>query len=317
MSIVVNPFSRPDQWMAALQAQLPGEELYLWPDTGPVSEVEFVLAWKMSTDELDAFDKLQAIFSLGAGVDQWRVLTEHPTLSEVDIVRLVDPSMADEMAAYCLHWVLHFQRSFNLMDGLQRQHRFEQPAYTPAEEFPVGILGFGTIGSRIGRAFADLGYPVNAWSRTDRTSESDEAFGRGLTRFVGVGQLDAFLGASRAVVNVLPNTVDTAGLLTADRLGAFQPESLFVNVGRGTVVQESDLLTALDRGRPSRAVLDVTAPEPPASTSPLFDHPKVTLTGHTAGATLIPSASRVIADNINRIRKGEKAFPLLDRSRGY
>ncbi len=316
MSIVVNPFSRPEQWMSALKALLPDERLHLWPDVGSASEVELVLAWSMPVDELTVFTNLQAIFSLGAGVDQWKVLSEHPTLADVDVVRLIDPAMADEMAAYALHWVLHFQRSFDQMQELQRQHRFEQPPYTPAEDYPIGILGHGTIGSRIGRAFAGLGYPVNSWNRTPPASEVDAAEGEP-RRFVGTDELTTFLGASKAIINVLPNTADTAGLLSSELLAAFQPGALFVNIGRGTVVNEYDLAVALRNGQPGQAVLDVTAPEPPLSSSPLFDHPKVVLTGHTAGATLIPSASRVIAANIKRLRRGEQAYPLLDRARGY
>ncbi len=316
MSIVVNPFSRAEQWMSALKALLPDERLHLWPDVGSTSEVEFVLAWSMSADDLAAFSNLEAVFSLGAGVDQWKALAEHPMLADVDVVRLVDPAMADEMAAYALHWVLHFQRSFDQMEELQRQHRFEQPPYTPAEDYPVGILGYGTIGSRIGRAFADIGYPVNAWSRTAPTRTRKEASDEP-SRFVGAEELTDFLGASRAVINVLPNTADTAGLLSPELLAAFQPGALFVNIGRGTVVDEYDLAVALRKSRPGQAVLDVTAPEPPLRASPLFDHPKVVLTGHTAGATLISSASRVIAANVTRLRQGERAYPLVDRTRGY
>lgn len=315
MSIVVNPFSRPDEWMVALKAQLPDERLLLWPDSGPAEDVEFVMAWKMAVDDLAVFPNLKAVFSLGAGVDQWRALDDHPTLGDVAVVRLADPAMADEMAAYALHWVLHIQRSFYGMAELQRQHRFEQLTYVPAEEYPVGILGYGTIGQRIGQAFVDLGYPINAWTRTPAGVNDGES--AGVSHFVGPDELDNLLAASRCVINVLPNTPQTTGLLDETRLASFQPNALFVNIGRGTVVDEHDLVEALNSGRPGRAVLDVTHPEPPSTTSPLFDHPNVILTGHSAGATLIPSASRVIAANVGRLRRGEAASPLLERSRGY
>lgn len=316
MSVVVNPFSRAEQWMAALETELPNEELHLWPDCGSSADVEYVLAWKMPVEDLARFPNLRAVFSLGAGVDQWRSLADHDVLRDVAVVRLVDPAMADEMAGFALHWVLHYQRAFDKMAGLQAKHRFEQPPYTAAEEYSVGILGHGAIGSRIGRAFADLGYPVNAWTRTP-PGNPDEPEAYQPNHYVGREALTNFLGASRAVVNVLPNTDDTTGLLSPEMLTSFQEGALFVNIGRGTIVNEYDLVVALGKGRPGQAVLDVTAPEPPLKTSPLFDHPKVVLTGHTAGATLIASASRVIAANIQRLRQGEAAFPLLDRDRGY
>ena len=313
MSIVVNPATRPDQWMAAMADELPDEQLFLWPQVGDPGSVEFVLAWEMAIDDLVSFPNLKAVFSLGAGVDQWLPLAEHERLSSVDVVRLVDPAMSDQMAAYALYWVLHHQRGFDQVAGLRQQRQFKPPTQFDESTYPVGILGYGNIGRRIGQLFIELGYPINTWTRSG---------GRGLpepsiTHFVGPEELDGFLAASRAVVNVLPNTDETSGLLDKDRLAAFAPGAVFVNMGRGTVVRESDLLKALDNGPLRVAVLDVTDPEPPPPSSELFEHPKVVLTGHSAGMTIVSSASRVIADNIRRLRRGEAAFPLLDPERGY
>ncbi len=117
---------------------------------------------------------------------------------------------------------------------------------------------------------------------------------------------------------MLPSTSATAGLLTADRLAQFVPGSIFVNVGRGTVfADEADLVAALDNGPIAAAVLDVTAPEPPAHDSPLWTHPAVTLTPHISGMTQVRSAATLITANIARLRAGEEPFPLLDRSLGY
>ncbi len=313
MSIVVNPASRPDEWMAALAAELPDEELYLWPQVGNPGSVEYVLAWEMALDDLAGFPNLKAVFSLGAGVDQWLTLAEHDELGSVDVVRLVDPAMSDQMAAYALYWVLHYQRGFDQVAGLRRQRQFKPPSLTDSSDHTVGILGHGSIGRRVGQAFIDLGYPINAWTRSGDRGHPDPK----ITHFVGREQLDDFLAASRAVVNVLPNTEETSGLLDRDRLAAFSSGSVFINMGRGTVVSESDLLKALDGGPLRAAVLDVTDPEPPPSTSELFEHPKVVLTGHSAGVTVVSTASQVIGDNIRRLRRGQAAFPLLDPERGY
>ncbi len=313
MSIVVNPATRPDQWMAAMAGELPDEELYLWPQVGDPAEVDYVLAWEMAVDELASFPNLKAVLSLGAGVDQWLGLADHDTLSSVDVVRLVDPAMSDQMAAYALYWVLHYQRGFDQVGGLRQQRQFKPPNQTDGSEYAVGILGHGNIGRRIGQLFIDLGYPINAWTRSGDRGHPDPS----ITHFIGRDQLDDFLAASRAVVNVLPNTAETRGLLDRDRLAAFAPGSVFINMGRGSVVKEGDLLKALDGGPLRAAVLDVTDPEPPASSSELYEHPRIVLTGHSAGMTMVATASRVIADNIRRLRRGEAAFPLLDPERGY
>ena len=120
------------------------------------------------------------------------------------------------------------------------------------------------------------------------------------------------------MVNVLPSTDATTGLLSAERLAQFAPGSIFVNIGRGTVLgDEADLIAALESGPPKAAVLDVTDPEPPAEGSPLYTHPQVTLTPHISGMTQVRSAARLIAANVARLRAGQEPFPLLDRTRGY
>lgn len=307
MSIVLNPWARDEEWLEALSQMLPDEHISLWPECPDPAEVEFVIAWRMKRADLATFTSLRAILSLGAGAEQW----QKDGTPDVDIVRLADPAMSDEMAAYALHWVIRLQRRFDVMAEQQAAGAWELVDWPQAPGFRVGILGYGTIGSRIGRAFSDLGYPVNAWSRS---GTSDVA----VQSFAGADELSDFLGSSDAVINVLPNTEATAGLLDADRLAQFANGSIFVNIGRGTVLSsEADLLHALDTGPLRAVVLDVTDPEPPAPDSPLFAHPAVHLTPHVAGSTQVRTASRLIADNIMRVRAGERPFPLVDRTRGY
>jgi phosphoglycerate dehydrogenase-like enzyme len=89
-------------------------------------------------------------------------------------------------------------------------------------------------------------------------------------------------GASDAVISVLPDTESTRGIVTADCLSAMEG-GWFVNVGRGTVVEERDLLDALETGALAGAGLDVFDPEPLPEDSPLWTHPRVVITNHTAG----------------------------------
>lgn len=285
---------------------MPNEDLRLWPDMGDPTEIEYMIAWNMSRDALAGLPNLQYILCQGAGTEQW----QKPGIN-VPIVRLADPEMANEMAGYAVSWVLRHQRRFGELEEAQRRGEWEVLKHTQPYKYRVGVLGYGEIGSRISRAFADLGYAVNAWTRSGRDEER-------VTHYAGADELDDFLGNSDAVINVLPSTSATAGLLTADRLAQFVPGSIFVNVGRGTVLQdEADLIAALDDGPIAAAVLDVTEPEPPEDDSPLWAHPAVTLTPHISGMTQVRSAAALIAANVARLRAGEEPFPLLDRSRGY
>lgn len=293
--------------MRLLGELLPSEELWLWPDCPDPGEVEMLVAWRMRRDDLATFTNLTHILSMGAGTEQW----QREGSPDVAIVRLADPNMSTEMAAYALHWVVHFQRDFHVRFGADDLAEWGERTAPPPSEYPVGILGFGTIGRRIGEAFQHLGYPVNAWSRSGTDAE-------GVVSFAGLKELASFLAASNAVISVLPNTDATRGLLTAERFGQFRPGATFVNIGRGSVVDsETDLLAAVDAGQLGAVVLDVTNPEPPAQDTPLLAHPSVVITPHISGTTQIASAAELIAANIERIRAGEAPFPLVDKSVGY
>ena len=307
MSIVLNPGNQHQEWIDHLSEALPDERIQLWPACDDPDAVELVVAWRMKRSDLASFPRLRAILSLGAGVEQW----QKPGIPDVDIVRLADPAMSDEMAAFALYWVFRLQRRFDVLETQQARGQWEQVPYVPATSFRVGVLGYGTIGGRIGRAFSELGYQVNAWSRSGTKNET-------VRSFRGTGELEEFLGSSDAVISVLPNTEATKGLLDAQRLGQFADGSLLINIGRGTVLSsEADLVTALDEGPLGAAVLDVTEPEPPAASSPLFKNPNVYLTPHIAGNTQVGTSARLVADNIRRIRRGEAPFPLVDRTHGY
>lgn len=307
MAIVLNPYTRAEQWAVELRAILPDESFHLWPDVPDPAQIDLVVAWVMPRSALKSYTNLRAILSLGAGAEQW----QRPGTPDVPVVRLADPATADEMAAYALGWVIRFQRQFDLAEADQRLGLWRGFDYPHAPDYNVGILGYGTIGSRVADVFVDLGYSVSAWSRTHR-SESK------VRHFSGSKELSGFLGESDVVINVLPSTSGTIGLIDAERLGQFKHGAVFINMGRGSVIaSEQQLIAALDCGRLKSAVLDVTDPEPPKDHSPLFAHPAVYLTGHSAGPTVVRTAVALVAENIRRIRSGETPMPLLDRTLGY
>lgn len=306
VAILVNPYAHPDMWRELFAELLPDETLWYWPECPDPSEVEMLIAWRMRRSDLAAFSNLTHILSMGAGTEQW----QKDGSPQATIVRLSDPNMADEMAAYALHWVTHFQRGFDVVFGPEGLDRWGARDIPTPPEYPVGILGFGSIGSRVGRVFQELGYPVNAWSRRGTSAH-------GVTSYVGIEELADFITASRAVVNVLPDTESTRGLLDANRFAQFGGAT-FMNIGRGTVVaSEADLVSAVERGDVGAAVLDVTSPEPPDAGSPLFGHERIVITPHIAGTTQPRSAAALIAANVKRIRSGDAPFPIVDAESGY
>ncbi|WP_457962682.1 D-2-hydroxyacid dehydrogenase [Arthrobacter sp. D1-29] len=149
------------------------------------------------------------------------------------------------------------------------------------------VTGLGEIGLETARIARVLGMKV---SGTKRSVEAIE----GIEQVAGNDGLAGLLSSADAVVNTLPGTEFTEGLFNREVFAAMKPGTVFVNVGRGTVVDESALLEALDNGQVSYACLDVFAIEPLPQDSPLWNHPRVMVSPHTSA--LSAAENRLIAE---------------------
>jgi phosphoglycerate dehydrogenase-like enzyme len=126
-------------------------------------------------------------------------------------------------------------------------------------------------------------------------------------RIASLADLPELLPEADVVVLACPLTPETKNLVDADFLGRMKPGSVLVNVGRGGLVDEPALLTALDRGVPDHAVLDVFVTEPLPADSPFWSHPRVALSPHASGATDGQSARNdaLFLENLGRYVRGE------------
>ena len=143
------------------------------------------------------------------------------------------------------------------------------------DEMTVLVIGLGGIGSACAQKFSALGAHVLGTTRSGEPVD-------GVDELVRIEDLAEALGRADAVVVTLPGTEHTEGLLSAAMFDAMKPGAIIVNVGRGTVIDEQALVAALDSGRVSFAALDVFAVEPLPQESPLWDHPHLLVSPHTA-----------------------------------
>jgi glyoxylate/hydroxypyruvate reductase A len=172
------------------------------------------------------------------------------------------------------------------------------------------MLGLGTIGQDTAKKFAALGFPTAGWSRTPKNLP-------GIKTFHGADGLMRLLAESDILVNVLPLTRDTRGLLDAKAFAALPKGAYFINMARGGHVVDDGLLAALNSNRLSGAVLDVFNQEPLPADHPYWTHPKVHVTPHIAGATNPRTASPGVIDNIKRLRSGRELLHRIDPKTGY
>jgi len=206
--------------------------------------------------------------------------------------------------------VLHFHRRMASYFAQQRDALWQPRAELPARLWPVGVMGLGVIGAHVAQRIASLGYPVAGWSRTGAAVE-------GIDVYAGAAGFQPFLARTQVLVNVLPLTRETRGILDARAFSAMPRGGYVVNIGRGAHVVDQDLIAALDSGQLAGAMLDVFEQEPLPAGHPFWRHPGIIVTPHVAAPTLAAEAQTQIADTIRRIERGEAPLGLVDRNKGY
>jgi glyoxylate/hydroxypyruvate reductase len=307
MVVLLKPsFGGDELWRRGFAAVMPGLEIRIFPDTGDPAEIDVAVIGSMPAGLLKTLPKLRLIVSLTAGVDG---LLSDPDLPEVPIVRCGDPAGDAMMNETTLLHVLRHHRY--MPDYLRAQQRCEwiKMPIKPASERKVGVMGLGMIGLAAANTLASIGFQVAGWVRQPRRVGPIETL-------VGRDGLSAFLARSEILVNFLPLTPQTRGIICADTLKMLPAGAAFINLGRGDHVVEGDLIAALDSGHLAAATLDVYPVEPLPGDSPLWRHPRITVMPHVA-RRLVPEdvVPRVCAI----IEQFHAGMPLItvDRARGY
>ena len=302
-----------DVWMREMQHLDTSLDLRLWPKVGRAEDIQYALVWKPPTGELKKLPKLEAIFSIGAGVDH--VFSDEDLPENVPVVRVVDPNLTMRMSEYVMLHVLWHHRRQRIYDHFQSESKWlglKQPA---ASETRVGVMGLGELGVDAAKKLKMMGFRVAGWSQSRKNIE-------GIDSFRGRGELKAFLNRTDILVCLLPLTAETRGLLNGAVFKDLAKDGqgdgpVLINAGRGQLQVEEDILTALDNGDLYAATLDVFEEEPLAPESPLWSHPRVTITPHNAALSDPRAINGYILRQIKRHRAGESLDNVIDIERGY
>lgn len=294
-------------WAQLFAQKAPHQPFRVWPDTGDASQVRFLAAWEPPAEIERSFPRLQVLFSVGAGIDQFDLRALPPDLP---LVRMVEPGIVETMVEYAAFAVLGLHREMPAYHRQQQLEQWQERHVRPAARQRVGVLGLGMLGQAVLAKLRGFGFDCAGWSRSHHALE-------GVRCFAGEGELAAFLARTDILVCLLPLTPATRGLLDA-RLFAQLPHGAgLVQVGRGQQLVQEDLLAALESGQIGDAVLDVCVPEPLPPGHPFWRHPRIWLTPHIASTTQPETAVDVVLDNLRRFERGEAMLGLVDRTRGY
>ena len=299
-------------WVERFRALMPEREVVGLDDAFDRGGVRWAATWKHPPGSLAGLPRLEAIFSLGAGVDH---LMGDPELPAVPVVRVVNDDLTWRMSEWIVLQCLAHLRQAPRYAAQQRDKIWEDDDAQPAaRQVRVGVMGLGVLGSDAARKLAAMGFDVAGWSRTPREAP--------VPGFHGADGLEAFLARTDILVCLLPLTDGTRGVLNRGlfrklardgRLGG----PILVNAGRGGLQVEADILACLGEGTLKAASLDVFEAEPLPATSPLWSHPAVIVTPHNAAMSDPDAVGAQIAEQVRKAEGGLALTGLVDRAQGY
>jgi glyoxylate/hydroxypyruvate reductase A len=273
------------------------------------NDVHLAVAWHPPDDAFDHYPNLKAVCSIGAGADS--ILACPSLRDDIDVVRVVDPAQAQMMSGFVLWNVIWHQRRFGTYLTQQRDRIWLRLSQRDAKEVPVGILGYGEIGRRVADDLRILGFPVSVWSRGEKSTPE------GISGFHGPAGLAAMLPETEVLVNLLPLTQETQGILNSTLFRKMRSGGYLIHVGRGEHMIEEDVLLALDSGQLSGASLDVFPSEPLAPEHPFWSHPGVVVTPHDACDVSMEAIKATVDATAHAVRSGRRPVQTVDRARGY
>jgi phosphoglycerate dehydrogenase-like enzyme len=282
-----------------LQSHLPQTEilitLFRWPDAGMIrlaSRLKWIQALTAGVDPfpLDVIKEQNILLTNGRGIHKIHI------------------------AEYAIAAMIHLARNFHLMFRNQLKKKWDRSV--PQDEIngsTVGIIGLGGIGQEIARKASVLGMRVIGVKHNPHSLE-------GVDHVYGPAQMEAVFKQSDYVINLLPYTSDTKGLIDKTMFASMKKTACFINLGRGPTVNQTDLIDALQKKMIRALFSDVYAEEPLPENSPLWEMENAVLTPHNAGVSpqYLARAMDIVRYNLQvYVSHSGEMMNLVDLDRGY
>lgn len=283
-----------------------GLDVNLVQKTEHPEEIDYIIyAPNGPVQDFTQFTNVKLIQSLWAGVE---VAMKNPTLTQ-PLARMVDDGMSEGMSDYVLGHVMRYHLGMDAHIAASAGS-WEQDAPCLARDRTVGFLGLGELGMFCAKAVARQGFNVLGWSRTLKQDDT-------VNCYTGADGLQTVLEQSDILVLLMPQTPETENMINAKTIADMKQGIAIINPGRGTLIDDTDLLNGLNSGQILGATLDVFRVEPLPHDDPYWAHPNVLITPHIASETRMETAVPVVVDNINRGETNQPFLHLVDRSVGY
>ena len=300
---------KTEPWIKDFAKYLPDAEIEIWHAGEKCQACDYAVVWSPPEAMLAELATVKAIFVTGAGVDALLkfgdALPRH-----IPIIRLEDAGMAIQMAEYVTHAALRYFRRFDEYETQARAGQWAPLPQYPKEDFAVGVLGMGVLGTAALKALAPFGFPLRGWSRSEKSMP-------GVQCFHGEQGLDTFLRGSRVLVCMLPLTPETSNLIDRTNMCKLPQGAFLINVARGAHLAEPELVALIKSGHIAAATLDVFRNEPLPAQHPFWQEPRISITPHISALTLRRESVQQIAEKIRKVEQGQPVADVVDRNRGY
>ena len=270
---------------------------------------EVIIAWKfpLSLLERPEANRVKWIQSLGAGVDD---LVGSSSIGEqVVITRIVD-QFGPSMSEYVFGQLLHVYQDVARTRAAQREKRWEPFVTDLLQGKTMGIAGLGSIGREVVKKARAFDMRIHGLSYSGRAAHL-------VDRHFGPNEWIPFVKELDILVLILPLTEQTRHVVNREVLQSMKPDACLVNIGRGHLIAEDELIEVLQSGHLRVAILDVFQQEPLPKSNPLWELPNVSITPHMSGPSTQERIGQYILDNLTRFHRGEPLLGVVNRRSGY
>ena len=310
LNIFISTGSKTAEYKKALAEEIEAQSLAynIIQDISRSNEVNAIIyADDSDIADFSIFPDDTVIFSIFAGVEKTLL---NKTIRQ-PLVRLIDLEMTECMAEWCTAHVLRYHLDLDeYIKPVKKEWKAHNKERLLANQIDIGILGLGTLGSATAEKLQKLDFKVTGWSATEKNIT-------GVRSLIGPEGLTKILSTSDYLILLLPLTEKTKAIINSDSLKIVKTGAILINAGRGGLIEDNDLLKALDSGKLSGCTLDVFNEEPLPPEHPFWFHDKVTVTPHISAPTRLRSSIKSILINIDRIKKGLQPSGLVEKKRFY
>ena len=304
--IIIAPPEEEKKWIKSFRILKPGWNLQSVYAISNPDIIDTALVWNHPKGIFKKFKKLKLICSLGAGVDH--LLSDPDIPNKIKITRIVEPLLSFSMSNNIIIAVLQNHRKMDKYN-LEQKNKIWDHDSPPEINICIGILGLGTLGGDAAKKLNYLGFEVLGYSLSRKKIDGVKCYSD--------NELDDFLKKINVLVCSVPLTESTRGLLSKKLFKKLEQPTYLINVARGKVQIENDIIEAIDSGILTGAFLDVFENEPLPKSSSLWNNKKIKITPHIASITNTEAGAKQIIENYTRNINGQPLLNEVNLRKGY